>query len=148
VTVNTYEETYALYINKHLKPFFGEMRLKDIKPADIQLSYNNKKVLSESALNKIQICLTGIFRTAIENELCSKNPTEFISPSSCQIRRKKCVYSAQQEKYIRELSIDKMPGIVLCLETGLRPGEFTGLRRSDIKDGVLYVNRSIAYSNR
>lgn len=146
VTTNTYEGTYRLYVEKHLIPFFGHMKMQEIMPADVQRFYASKKSLSKSALNKMNICLKGIFKTAIENDVCIKNPTLYVTLKSDKAKTEKKVYDAQQEELIKKIAIGEMPGIVLCLETGIRPGEFTGLRWKDIRNKVLYVNRSIAYS--
>lgn len=146
VTENTYEGTYLLYVEKHIKPYFKGMSLSEIRPVDIQQFYISKKYLSQSALDKIAICLNGIFETAIDNDLCSKNPTAFVTAKSEKVKCAKRVFNDDQEQLIRSLSLNELPGIVLSLETGIRPGEFTGIKWSDINNGILHIDRSIAYS--
>lgn len=146
VTENTYNGTYRHYVEAHIKPFFGDVLLGSIKPLDIQQFYTFKNKLSVSALSKIAICLNGIFDTAIDNDLCLKNPAKAVSFKSLYQPTAKRVYTHEQEERVYHLSIDQLPGITLCLETGMRPGEYTGLRWDDISNDVLHVSRSIAFS--
>lgn len=148
VTENTYIGTYLLYVNNHLIPYFGNKCLNQIKPIDVQEFLSKKKHLSQSSLNKIMICLNGIFKTAIDNDLCDKNPTIFVSAKSDKTKCSKRVYTDEQEQIIRQIAMKEMPGIILSLETGVRPGEFTGIKWSDIENNVLNVSRSIAFSKK
>lgn len=146
VTENTYRGTYELYVEKHLKPYFGNADLSSIRPADIQQFYASKKNLSESSLHKIALCLNGIFETAIDNDLCYKNPARKANFISTYKKHQKQAYTEEQYHAVCRLCRKPVPALILSLETGLRPGELCGLRWEDIKDGVLYVKRSIAVS--
>ena len=147
VTENTFVGTYYLYVDKHLKPFFGTKDLKNIKATDILEYFSTKVNYSNSTLSKMVLCLNGIFDTAIENDLCSKNPVaSILSPRSQQIPHPKRVYTDSQISFVQKLVLSEMPGIVFCLETGLRPGEYVGCQWKDIYDDLLHVQRSIATS--
>lgn len=146
VSENTYNGTYLLYVEKHLKPYFKTADLKSIKPADIQKFYDSKSDLSKSALHKISICLSSIFETAIDNDLCYKNPTRFVEYTSKREPNKKETFTDEQIDLFYKHARSEMPGAVLLIETGLRCGELMGLRWSDIYDDAIHVERSIAIS--
>ena len=144
VTENTYEGTYKLFVEKHLKPYFGQTELANIRPADIQRFYAEKKALSASTLHKMALCLNGIFETAIDNDLCYKNPARMADYTSAQAPKEKQAFTEAQYHMVCKASRKIMPAVVLLLETGLRGGELCGLKWADIYDNVLHVNRSIA----
>ena len=144
VTENTYNGTYKLYVEQHLKPYFGQAELSSIRPADIQRFYAGKRSLSPSALHKIALCLNGIFETAIDNDLCVKNPTRSVTYTSEKTPQVKQAYTEEQQRSLCRLIRKTNPAIVLLLETGLRCGELCGLQWDDIYDGLIHVKRSVA----
>ena len=144
VSENTYNGTYKLFVEQHLKPFFGHTSLTNIRPADIQKFYSEKRSLSESTLHKMSLCLNGIFETAIDNDLCFKNPARSVSFVSNQLPKDKQVYTEEQYRALCRIARHNNPAVVLLLETGLRCGELCGLRWNDIHDGAIFVERSIA----
>lgn len=75
VKANTYAGTYLAPVETHLIPYFGEMRIGDIKPVHIQRYINEAatKYASET-IKKDFNCLKLIFDTAVDNQLCAKSP--------------------------------------------------------------------------
>lgn len=146
VDENTYNLSYLNTIKNHLIPYFGSALLTNIQPIDIVSFYATKKALSESMLKKMQMCLNGIFLSAIENELCYKNPVKTAVFSCEREKNSKRVYTNAQIKKAEEYAADKMPEVVLLLETGVRRGELLGLKWSDLdfKKKTISINRSIA----
>jgi hypothetical protein len=76
VDENTYRMTYQNAVINHLDPYFGNRDLKIIKPVDVEDFFAKNKALSKSILSKLHMCLNGIFETAIDNDLCYKNPAK------------------------------------------------------------------------
>lgn len=148
VSENTYLFTYENTVNKHLIPYFGKASLSDIKNIDIQAFFKTKSKLSETMQEKMLLCLRGIFESAIDNDICYKNPAKKATYTSNATKHTKQVYTSEQIDTIKSASYGKMNEIVLLLETGLRRVELLGLMWSDIDfdKGVLSVNRSIADS--
>lgn len=150
VSENTYRLTYKNSVEKHLIPFFGAASLADIRSADVQNFFNGKQSeLSESMLDKLHMTLFSIFDTAIDNELCFKNPVKGIKYVSKKDKHEKLVYTDEQIAVAKAYFRDKFPEAYVMLETGLRRGEICGLMWTDIdlNNLTLSVNRSIADKN-
>lgn len=147
VSANTYRLTYQNTVEKHLTPYFGQALLTDIRPADIEKFYGTKSGKSQSMLDKMSLCLNGIFESAMENDLCVKNPARNVHPASRSSKRPKTALTDAQIKKLEEYAQQEGRwDVILLLETGMRRGELLGLRREDIDwDAQSYtVNRSVA----
>ena len=143
---NTYRLTYQNTVERHLIPYFGKASLVDVRPIDVKNFYASKKEMSNSMLGKMRLCLNGIYDTAINNDLCYKNPAKGVTYVSDKAKNKKKVYTDAEIKAVEEYAVGKMPEAIVLLETGLRRGELLGLKWEDIdlKNGVLNVSRSVA----
>lgn len=147
VTENTYRLTYLNSVEKHLIPYFGKAELKNIRSIDVQNFFVTKQNdLSESMLDKLHMCLFGIFETAIDNDLIYKNPVKNTTYTSNVPARTKTVWSEAEIKLATPFLKAQFPQGWVLLETGLRRGELLGLMWSDvdIDNKTLSVNRSIA----
>ena len=146
VDPNTYRWTYENTCEKHIFPYFAEADLRTIQPADIQAFLSTKRNLSESMLDKIHMCLIGIFDSAIENEKCYRNParSKHITYTSAQEKSQKQVYTREQIQQVS--SFCDLPEITALLYSGMRIGELCGLMWTDLDlDRKVYsIQRSIA----
>lgn len=146
VTDNTYRLTYENFVVKHIIPYFGSAKLKNIRSIDIQHFFDKKHTeLSQSSLDKIHICLFGIFDKAIDNDLIIKNPVKNVVYKSTLDKNDKHVWSDEQIITANTFFTNELPEVVLMLYTGLRRGEMLGLTWSDIdfENKTLTVKRSV-----
>lgn len=150
---------YRMYVETHINETeidgkkFGDLNLNDVRPAHVAKLYmyvkGKRGELSGSALNYIRISLNGIFNTAIDNNLCVKNPAHKVPLPDKPQADVKAFSKAQVTKITKY--IDKHengPYIALLLYTGLRIGEMLALMWSDIdaENRVIHVRRSITRS--
>ncbi|MDD6985672.1 MAG: site-specific integrase [Butyricicoccus porcorum] len=144
----TYRSTYEAYVYNHMIPYFGRRQLRDITQADVQKYFSIKANKSQSFLNKNRFMLSAIFDTAIENDLCERNPVKHIKYTSKQIKHDKKALTDEQIDILEQYAEGKRPEIILLLNTGLRRGELCGLQWTDInlREKTLTVNRAIAES--
>ena len=150
VDANTYALTYESLVNGHLIPYFGQARLTDIRPVDIQNFFATKTQCSESRLKKMKSILNALFEAAIENDLCYKNPAKHSTFRSTAARHEKQVLTDEQIQITKDFARSRMPEVIVLLETGLRRGELLGLMWSDLDEqsGTIRVQRSMALKNK
>ena len=85
-----------------------------------------------SMQDKMKLCLMGIFETAIDNDLCYKNPAKSVTYTSDKTKAVKNIYSDLEIKIVSGYAKSRIPEVAFILETGLRRGEVLGLTWSDI----------------
>lgn len=148
VTDSTYNG-YEVAVRLHLKPYFQNARIIDIKQIDVQ-QYINKisKEIPRESVMKYKNCLNAIFEMAVDNDICYKNPCNNIKITTQIETDKKQTYTQEQTDLILEYAKTHKYGleISILLEYGLRRGELLGLRWEDIDFGsnILHIRKSVA----
>ena len=159
VRPNTYAWRYR-HLNDYVIPAFPKTLLKDLRPDMLQKFFNRLAVdgsikktdepsgLGQQTIKGIKILLVGVLKQAVENGIILNNPAQ------------KAKLPPVEKKEIRILSIDEQKrleavlleserpiyfAIYLTLYTGMRCGEVTGLRVSDVDldRGEIHIRRSI-----
>ncbi|MCL2531553.1 MAG: site-specific integrase [Oscillospiraceae bacterium] len=148
---------YQMYLDNHILPFklgkvtLGDMKLTDVRPAHIARLYAdacNKagQPLSRSAVNKFRVILSGVFKTAIDNCLCQRNPAAGVKLPERE-KAPIVIYTTSQIQKVIDALESSMAGayIAIMLHTGLRPGEFLGLEWKDVDElnQRIYVKQSL-----
>lgn len=140
---------YEVAIRLHLEPFFKNAIISNIKAIDIQTYFNKLSVDTPlESMKKYKNCLNGIFKMAVDNDYCAKNPCENIKLISSVENEEKQTYTKRQAYLVSRYARTHKDGlgVILMLEYGLRKGELLGLQTSDIdlKNGTLRIQRSVA----
>ena len=142
---------YRLTNRKHLVPYFGQMHMNAITTADVQRFYNQHAHQARSTVRTMGILLHGIFESAIEDGLCTINPT-----------RSKRLTMTQRKKVREALSLEHAQDIIaglpklepkdrllvaLLIFTGIRRGEALGLQWADIdfERKLISIKRSVRF---
>lgn len=158
----TYND-YKMYLENHIIPSIGKLKLVDVKPAYIEKLYTDKmraepvseqnpkgrKGLSNSALQKIKIILNGIFEPAIDNGLCQNNPARKPNPLKRE-QNEMVVFTPDEMRQIVEFIPHHEYGsyIAILIYSGLRIGELLALMWSDIdmNNNTITVRRGIKHT--
>lgn len=132
--IKTYWTTYKEPVELHLIPHFGERQMTEILPIDISDYFKAAgRRYSLETLKKDKMCLDGIFETAVENGICTKNPvTSTLRLSSKIPPREKHVWN--QEQYDIAFAYAKRNSyvdIMVLMETGITRSELLGLTWED-----------------
>ena len=146
---NRKESTQYGYIkayNKHIKPYFENIRLDKVKPSDIALWQSKVlEVVSIRRLLNTRIILNIIFEDAINDEIIEKNPmTRVKTPKKPRIEI--YPFSMREVKMILDSS-DGFYKVFYAIGffTGMRTGEIIGLKWEDIdfEKREITIKRSI-----
>lgn len=148
VTENAYYSTYENPVVRHLIPALGDRLMADITPKDVQELYNEKTFLSGSMCTKIAMCLNAIFESAIDNDICFKNPARFCRLQSSRLPNIKEVFDDKQIRIAQQWFINTMPEVVLMLEAGVRREEMCGWYKTDfdLRKKLYHVQRAVIYT--
>lgn len=120
---------------KHLIPYFGEMKMSEITPDDIQRYFNKIMSLSKSVSVQSRAILSGIFDRAARNKVVSDNPMWYKYKSSKKVGEKVVLQDEDLISIIKDLDKldlerDYIYACFLCF-TALRREEILGLRWGD-----------------
>jgi integrase len=137
----------------HIKPLLGKKRLDEIKRRDVKalISELRNKGLSSARAKVVLAVLSGLFESAIEDEIVSANP--------CQNAGKHCgnetvvdiepltpTEAQTMLENASKLPIEIYTFLLVAVRTGLRAGELLGLEWSDIDFDNRFVEVSKSYS--
>ncbi len=134
VRASTFDTSYRRPTERYIIPALGNRYLADIKPIEVDAFFTKLGVdYSQTVLQKTKICLSAIYESAIDNNICYKNPCKNIEIKSQKEKSDKHTYTEEQVKNILAFSDSDEYGIYIriLLELGLRCSELCGLRWSD-----------------
>jgi integrase len=134
---------YRHLVRRHLLPFFGQIRLPDIGPADVQMFLAEKsKRYSPKTLLSLRNLLSKIFGTAQKWGYLQTNPAQGTQvPAQIATRERLTLTPEQVRALLAELPEPFRTMVLLAVLSGLRRGEIFGLRRRSINrsEGAILV---------
>ncbi len=142
--------TLTSNLENHVIPFFGPMKIRDIKDVHVQLFLNSIDHLSKSVQNKCLQIIRGILRTAVDNGIIGKSPVS--SQTKAGGKKAEEVLPLTKEQSIALLDATKGTSAylfcLLALTAGLRRGEILGLMWDDIdlSSSVIHVRHNKAFA--
>ena len=147
-------------VERHIKPRLGETIISEISQADVQSLYaallENGRVhphpelgtgLSASTIRKIHGILHGALKAAKQARLIPHDPTEGVTLPPVERPPQQILTRRETDRFLRTAKADGVwyPLFYTALSTGLRKGEFCGLRWEDFdpEAGTLLVRRTL-----
>jgi len=146
VKPTTFLTTYKRPCERYIKPHFEGRFLQEISQADVKAFLNTlTATCSQSTLDKIVICLRGIFETAIDNDRLAKNPCRNITAKSKKEQTKKRTYDKETADALCRSDHRYALYVHILLRLGLRCSELCGLKWEDIdlRTGKIAVSRAL-----
>lgn len=129
----TYQNTYKVKLDKYILPYFGRADLATIRPIDIQNFLNKYSYLSEDMLDTLRMILRSIFDSAIDNDLCYKNPAKNVKINSTYQPEGRRVYTKEQADLLYNYSVENsLLDVILLLKTGIRRSELLAVLLASI----------------
>jgi integrase len=119
-----------------IKPALGGLRMRDLKPEDVEgvLAGMATAGRSRSSINRVRSYLGQALAVAERRGKVARNVARISEmPATRHPAARRTLTPEQAAKLLQAASGDRLEGlIVVGLMLGLRPGELTGLRWSDI----------------
>lgn len=157
-TYDRYENDFIrFFVNNEFSPGFHKRKICHIKEEDleefIKISIAKMK-LTHKAYSKMRLLIIGIFKQAKKDKVTNISISYFMKDldiSAKSFKKKKIdkkseVYQeAEAEKltnYLTEQCDLRSLGLLLIFQSGLRIGELCGLKKEDIGNRYLHVQRT------
>jgi site-specific recombinase XerD len=139
-------ETYSYYLNKHILPVFGSMRINEIQPADVREWVSDLKAAGASAtvIRQCHTILSAVFTTAFSDQITRLHPCRGVKTPPVPKKLRTIITPDQFDQLYTALPTD--PARLLAevlIESGLRWAELIELRPADLnpRSRMLTVSR-------
>lgn len=160
------QSTYSGYVyvfDSFIRPSFGKKRVVQVKRTDVRafyISLLDERCVSMGTVDNVHNVLQQVFQYAVDDDILRKNPCDRVlkeikvSYSELRSAKRKALSLKQEINFLKYLYDNEQykhwfPTFFILANTGLRVGEFTGLRWQDIdlENGIIDVNHTLAYFN-
>ncbi len=137
---------YEDEIKLHIVPYLGSVRLQDLKPQQVQLAVNAlvQQGKAPATVRKAHAILHAALGRAVIDQMIKHNPCEYTVLPKMERRDIRYLTQTEQKRFIQHLP-DCSVGRALhfILGTGIRAGELSGLRWSDVQDDRFTVRQTV-----
>lgn len=156
--VHIKESTYVIYylhIEKHIKPYFGKIKICEICNKDIQNFINDKLSngrldkkggLSHKTVKELVNIIKLSLKSAMKNQIIDEIYLDYKIPASkgklTILNKEECTILIQ---YLKNQNTYLCNGILLMICTGLRIGELCALQNKDISisDMTITIHKTL-----
>lgn len=141
---------YKGILKNHLYPYFGEMKLIDIKPSHISqyITLKKEENLSPKTINHTLILMGSIFKRAMIEGYIFRNPAYLVK--KLKLEHNEMDFLTKEEikiflDYVKQNDPNYYPLFLTAISTGMRRGELLALTWDDIDfvNAKVYVNKSL-----
>jgi integrase len=146
----TIKESTSNYYNKmldgHVIPYFGKIEISRIKSYDVEqfLALKARQGFCRNTIRGMRVSLGRVLKWAVHSEWLPKNPCDGIALPQAGEKIKRTILKPEQVLSIVDRLQEPYATFVLFLAiTGLRVGEASGVRWSDIEGTDLYIRRRV-----
>ena len=151
---------YRYMYQKYIQPVFGGRKVTTIKYSEIIKFYTGLIVeqgFKPNSMETIHTILHPIFTTAVRDDIILKNPTdgamaEIKNRHDWEKPKRHALTEEEQAAFINFIKEHKvyahwLPVFTVLLGTGLRVGEFIGLRWEDcdFDNDIININHNLIY---
>lgn len=147
----TTKEGYIQKIDKHIKPYLGNIYLENLKPLHLQNFYdeklksgklNGKGGLSSRTVLALHRIIYSSLEQAVKWQLVARNVAQSVEPPKAKKYKAKYLTDKQTENLIENAkNTDIYIPIMLAIYTGARRGEILGLKWQNVnlEKGIIKI---------
>ena len=143
---NNMYDTHVRILNRFCD-LYGEKRMMDITPTDIQAFYNQYASMSQKTINAHRDTIKGMFKTALGDRVITFDPCLGANPPKGTKGSHRAI-SAQERTLIRSTKHRIRAGAMAMLFAGLRRGEAMALnidRDVDFDKCLIHVREAVRF---
>ena len=155
-TFSNYKYMYTQFVEHD----FGKNKIVDLKRSDVRGFYNyliDERHLKVSTVDSIHTVLHQVLELGVEDDYLRYNPSdnalkELKRARNLDVEKRKALTVSEQQLFENYLRKDGpyhhwYPVFIVMLWSGMRVGEVTGLRWSDmdLTEGTISINHTLVY---
>jgi integrase len=143
-------QQYSQIVRQHIIPSIGTIRLKDLRPDQVQLFYT-AKIDNGTGVRTVQLIHAVLHRSlaqAMKWGLIARNPSDPVDKPRPKRTEMHTLDLEQVRALLKVVEGEPLEALYhLAVTTGLRQGELLGLRWTDLhwETGTLHVQRQLLY---
>lgn len=148
---NTFR-TYAIFVEEHIAPALGHVRMHDLKPTMVQSFYNSlisEKNLAPATIRVIHAAFGAALKQAVRLKLIRENPATGALLPKLASRKAECLSTDELVNLLEKVKGDLMEiPVTLAATLGMRNGETVGLTWScvDLENLQIRVEKNLVYT--
>jgi integrase len=148
----TTRESYRYCLDRHILPWFGPMKIRDILPTHVREWVQEliSQGVSPAQIRHLRIILSAVFTTALNDFVVMLHPCKGVKTPTVPVKEFRIVSPDEMRKLQRSLPSPIARLLVqTSIDSGLRWGELTELRPSDLDraTGIVTVRRAAVEVN-
>ena len=142
-TLSTHRTRRSL-VERILEPYFGKMKLQEIRSLHIERFLNSRTEVTPATRNRSLGALSAMFQRAMELGLVRSNPVRDVRRGKETVQPLPLVSLEDQNRLLAAVEEPLRAFLTTALETGARLSELLALewRDVDFRDGTIQIRRS------
>lgn len=142
-------EIYTEALRWYIRPHLGGQTLDQLSPMTIQAAYHalGQQQLSAKTIRNAHGVLHNALEQACRWKLLAQNPTKYVTLPRVVRKEMRALSPEEVSRFLDEAATDRFYVLfLLAINTGMRPGEYRGLKWQDIdfEASTVRIRRSIS----
>lgn len=135
-------------LERYILPFFGNMRVADIRVRDVKdwQRWMKAKGISNATANRVRTTAIPVFDYAAESGFIDDNPIKKVHPLYVSPISSRSAFTSEEIRMIFSVEWTSPLARLACLLsacTGMRMGEVRALMPGDIRDGAITISHAM-----